>query len=441
MLNIRATQNIDTQYKYWRLRILYSMYVGYAVFYLTRKSFTFIIPALISKMHISTVDIGIISSLFYITYGCSKFLSGIVSDKINARYFMAFGLFATGIANIVFSFSSSLNFFILLWMLNAFFQGWGWPPCAKLLTHWYSRKERGRWWGAWNTCHNVGGALIPLIVAASIHYWNWRYAMFIPGVIAIVGSVFLVSQLRDIPTSMGLPSIEEYNGEPAIRHNESTQSTKEILYRYVFFNRYLWILALSYVLIYVTRTAINDWGAVYLTAQGYSMKDSIACLSFFEIGGFFGSLAAGWMSDSLFSGMRGQTNTLFSMLTIFAVMLLWLIPGNTFFLHAACIFLIGFAVFGPQMLIGVAAAELSHKSASGASTGFIGLFAYLGAALSGYPIGVILKHLSWGGFFVTLTLCAIAATALLASLWSTQKFIPQQPEQPHADALTSKTTR
>lgn len=51
-------------------------------------------------------------------------------------------------------------------MLNAFFQGWGWPPCSKILNTWYSRNERGLWWAIWNTSHNLGGAIIPLIAGA-----------------------------------------------------------------------------------------------------------------------------------------------------------------------------------------------------------------------------------------------------------------------------------
>lgn len=416
---------VDRQYKYWRLRVLYSIYLGYAFFYFTRKSFIFITPALITQLHISKVDIGLISSLFYFTYGCSKFLSGILSDKTNARYFMSVGLLMTGIANIVFGFYSNVHYFLLLWLINGFFQGWGWPPCAKLLTHWYSRGERGRWWGLWNTCHNVGGALIPLIVAFSAHYWGWRYAMFIPGIMAVGMSLLLMNRLRDVPTSMGLPSIEAYKGETSVAPDNTKQSTMEILRRYVFFNKFLWILALAYVLVYVVRTAINDWGAVYLTEHGYSLVNADGCLSLFEIGGFFGSLAAGWISDYWFSGMRGQTNAIFGFLTIAAVLALWMIPGNIFILHASCIFLIGFAVFGPQMLIGVAAAELSHKQAAGASTGFIGLFAYLGAALSGLPIGLVLQNLGWSGFFMVLTICSAIAAILLLSMWSTQQFVPR----------------
>ena len=57
-----GADNIDRSYRYWRIRILYSMYFGYAVFYLTRKSFTFITHILITQMHITKVDIGMISS-------------------------------------------------------------------------------------------------------------------------------------------------------------------------------------------------------------------------------------------------------------------------------------------------------------------------------------------------------------------------------------------
>ena len=66
-------------------------------------------------------DIGLLATLFYITYGLSKFFSGIVSDRSNARYFMGVGLIATGVVNILFGFSTSLWAFALLWALNAFF--------------------------------------------------------------------------------------------------------------------------------------------------------------------------------------------------------------------------------------------------------------------------------------------------------------------------------
>ena len=76
----------------------------------------------------------------------------------------ALWLIATGVVNILFRFSTSLWAFALLWALNAFFQGWGAPVCARLLTAWYSPNERGGVWAIWNTSHSVGRALIPMVV-------------------------------------------------------------------------------------------------------------------------------------------------------------------------------------------------------------------------------------------------------------------------------------
>lgn len=58
------------------------------------------------------------------------------------------------------------------------------------------------------------------------------------------------------------------------------------------------------------------------------------------------------------------------------------------------------------MLIGLAAVECSHKQAAGSVTGFLGLFAYLGAALAGWPLSQVIERYGWSGMFVLLTIAA-----------------------------------
>lgn len=180
---------IDARYRYWRRHILLTIWLGYALFYFTRKSFNAAVPEILANGVLSRSDIGLLATLFYITYGVSKFVSGIVSDRSNARYFMGIGLIATGIINILFGFSTSLWAFAVLWVLNAF-SGWGSPVCARLLTARYSRTERGGWWALWNTAHNVGGALIPIVMAAAALHYGWRAGMMIAGCMAIVVGIF-----------------------------------------------------------------------------------------------------------------------------------------------------------------------------------------------------------------------------------------------------------
>ncbi|EAR55795.1 putative UhpC, sugar phosphate permease [Photobacterium sp. SKA34] len=429
-MNIDATQETAQRYRYWRIHIMVSMYIGYAAFYLTRKNFSYAMPAIITDLGWDKADIGLMGTLFYLTYGCSKFISGIVSDRSNPRYFMGIGLIATGIINILFGLSSSIVALSILWILNAWFQGWGWPACSKLLTTWYSRSERGRWWSIWNTAHNVGGAMIPIIVGFTVLHFGWRYSFYIPGIIAVVIGLFLCWRLRDKPTSMGLPSIGHWRKDYLEIAHENTGmglSQKQILFRYVLNNKYIWLLSLSYILVYIVRTAINDWGNLYLTEQyGYSLITANSALSLFEIGGFLGSLVAGWGSDKIFSGNRGPMILLFSIGIFLSVAALWLIPISSFVLQAVCLFTIGFFVFGPQMLIGMAAAECSHKNSVGAATGFVGLFAYMGAALAGYPLAIIMQHYHWMGFFVVVSVAAAAIGLLLLPFLKAQ----------HGDAIS-----
>src|SRR5689334_22400426 len=83
---------VAKKYHYWRLRIFYSMYVGYLFYYFTRKSFTFVTPFLTTDLGLSKSDIGILATTLSLTYGISKFTSGILCDRSNPRYFMSIGL-------------------------------------------------------------------------------------------------------------------------------------------------------------------------------------------------------------------------------------------------------------------------------------------------------------------------------------------------------------
>jgi len=195
-------------------------------------------------------------------------------------------------------------------------------------------------------------------------------------------------------------------------------TTKEILFKYVLKNKFIWVLAFSYFFIYIIRQAVNDWTLLFLVeSKGYSYIVAGTCLVWFEVGGFLGSLAAGWGSDFVFKGRRGPVNILFTLCVLITLYFMWKMPGGSFILDSIFVFLIGFFIFGPQMLIGVAAAELSHKKAAGTATGFIGWFAYIGAAIAGGPLGIMIKRLGWQGYYVILIVCSVIALIGLIPLW------------------------
>lgn len=422
---IQDAQEVAASYRTWRLRTLYSMFVGYALYYFTRKSFSIAMPGIILDLGYTKSELGILGSVIALTYGFSKFFSGILSDRSSPRYFMAVGLMITGVINIIFGMSSSLILFTLLWGLNGWFQGFGWPACSRLLVHWYSSSERGSWWSTWNVCHNVGAFSIAVVAGYCVEHFGWRFAMHIPGLICILGGLFLINRLRDSPQTVGLPPIDVYRNDlqASLVKEEATTSIWQLLVENVFTNRYLWLLAIAYFFVYFVRTGMNDWTPMYLIeTKGYSIIGANSMTTMIEVGGFFGNLCAGWASDRLFGAKRGPVNVLFSLGMVFGLLFFTTSAhGGASWLDSLSLALIGFMIFGPQMLIGVAAAELAHKNAIATSTGFVACISYLGAACAGYPLGKIIQEFGWNGHFLALLTASILALLTLIPLWATKE--------------------
>lgn len=73
-------------------------------------------------------------------------------------------------------------------------------------------------------------------------------------------------------------------------------------------------------------------------------------------------LLAGWLSDTISKGKRGPMNVVFSLGLLVSILGLWGTRDYfVWWIDGTFLFIIGFFLFGPQMMIGLAAAELSHK--------------------------------------------------------------------------------
>ena len=88
---IEDEEIVKKEYRYWQFRIFISIYIGYAFFYFSRKSFVFAMPGLIQDLGFTKESLGLMGTVLAISYGVSKFVNGIFGDKSNARYFMAIG--------------------------------------------------------------------------------------------------------------------------------------------------------------------------------------------------------------------------------------------------------------------------------------------------------------------------------------------------------------
>lgn len=404
-------------YSYWRFRIMYSMMVGYAGFYLLRQNFTMAIPYMTGELGYTKIQIGCVVSFAALLYGMGKTIFGLLGDKINPRYLMAFGLLFSAFMNICIGMSSTLTAFILFWTLNSCFQSMGWPPCAKLLTHWFSPKEIGTKWAIWNSSQQIGGASIVLLSSFLIAHYGWRYIFYVPAIISILISFFLLNRLRDTPESLGLPSIENHHGLK--ENNECKLGTRKTFLEKVLKNKLVWYISIANFFVYIVRMSIFNWAPTFLREfKGSSLAQTGWQVASFDLAGILGGIIAGMLSDKKFKGYRGRVCAIFmGFLTLF-VMMLWFTPYGSTWIHWLSMMGIGFLLTGPQVLVGVAAADFATKKAAGAASGFTGTFAYIGTSISGIGIGYLVEKFGWGSAFLFMTFSSVLSMVFFMLIWN-----------------------
>ncbi len=413
---------LRSKYRYWRIRIMYTTIIGYALFYFVRKNLSLAMPGMEADLGIAKSQLGLFLTLHGLIYGVSRFVNGVAADRMNPRYFMSFGLLAAAVMNIGFGLSSAVWAFGLFWMLNGWFQGMGFPPCARSLTNWFSAKERGTKFAIWNSSHSIGAAAVMLLNSVLVLY-HWRLCLLVPAALAILGAIFIVSHLRDTPQSLGLPSVEVYTNDESeerkIGRETSDLEFKQFIRKQVFGNPAIWVISVANFFLYVVRYAIVDWGPTFLKElKGVELQHAGWMVAGYESFGIVGMLLSGILMDKVFHGHGGRACFLYMLACSIGIFLFWKLPISSSLLNALILCIIGFFIYGPQCLVAVIVANLATKRAAATAIGLTGLFGYLSGLLSGWGLGYVVQHYGWNAGFYLLLFSGLAAAILFAICWN-----------------------
>ncbi len=415
---------IDKEYSKRRLQVFIGIFVGYAGYYLVRKNISLAAPHLL-ELGFDKGQIGIAMSGVAIAYGLSKFIMGGISDRSNARYFLPIGLILSAITTLFMGTGpglSSLTIVFSLQLINGWVQGMGWPPSGRIMTHWFSIKERGTKMAFWNVAHNVGGGIIgPLAALGVMMFGAWQLGVFVfPAIIAIFIAMIAFLLIRDTPQSIGLPSIEVYHNDYPKNYSEDSEkelSTKDIFFKYVLNNKVLWYVAFANAFVYMVRYGVLDWAPTYLKeSKGYSISEVGWAYFAYEWAAIPGTIVCGYISDKIFKGRRTETTIIFMALVFVATLVYWKNPPGNMLIDNLSLIAIGFFIYGPVMLIGVHALDLVPKKAAGTAAGLTGLFGYLigTSLLANIGMGYMVEHFGWdGGFYLLLASSLIAMLLIL----------------------------
>ncbi len=465
--------DVVKKFKSWQFRTILVSMIGYAIYYFVRKNFSVAMPGLTAQYGISNTSFGIIIGISSLIYGLSRFINGFVVDKASSRLVMAVGLLLCAACNFAFGFGVNisswitgvdagpdfLNMLVLVMavtiVFNQYFQGIGYPPCARLLPTWIHPSELATKMSIWNTSHSIGaGAAVffcgiimgsmgqdysadPEIISRIAHnlnldpdnadnlkqimsyasHWDaWRWCFWIPAIIALGGALWLYIGLRDDPRSVGLPELP--GTSTGKKDGKKSASHSKFLKVMVWTNRWIWTLCIANVFVYVMRMGILDWGPKFLTeARGMSIEMAALTVAIFEMCAIVGTIAAGWATDHIFKG-KAHRMCLVCMFgaVLFMTMFIFL-TGIPTALSVALLAMAGFFIYGPQALIGIASANQATKDASATANGLAGIFGYVGSFLSAIGIGIISDKYGWNTVFVLIICVGILGAITFITMW------------------------
>ena len=216
------------------MRTLIATMIGYALFYFVRKNFSLAMPGLEADLGISKTSLGIFLTLNGLVYGLSRFVNGILADRLNARFFMATGLALCALANFAFGFrrrrervdhGREFGFAVQQYAdpLHGASCGWSTACCRGRASRpargcsptGFRPRELATKMSVWNTSHSIGAGLVVILCGyimshmgtGDAHVGAWRWCFWIPAGISFAGAIGLFISLRDTPTSVGLPEL------------------------------------------------------------------------------------------------------------------------------------------------------------------------------------------------------------------------------------------
>ncbi|AWX14907.1 hexose phosphate transporter [Mergibacter septicus] len=407
------------------------VFIGYMTMYLIRKNFNVAQNDMIATYGLTKTDLGYIGLGFSIAYGIGKTVVSYYADGKNTKQFIPFMLILSAICMLGFSASmgaGSVSIFLMVafYGLSGFFQSTGGPSSYSTITKWTPRNKRGSYLGLWNMSHNIGGAAAAgvAVFGANVLFDGHVIGMFIfPSVIALIVGFIGLRYGSDSPEAYGLGKVEELFEEPLSEEDLDAEENKltkwQIFVQYILKNPVIWLLCFANIFLYIVRIGIDQWSPVYAyEVLGFSKDYAISGFALFEIGALVGTLMWGALSD-LANGRRALVACVALIAIVFALSLYQF--ANSEVMYLASMFILGFLVFGPQLLIGVAAVGFVPKKAISVADGVKGTFAYLiGDSFAKLGLGMIADGTpifgltGWSGTFAALDVSAIACTALLA---------------------------
>jgi sugar phosphate permease len=303
-------QGIVTAKSRQRVTLSVILFITCVIAYLDRVNVSVLIadPKFISDMGITgqPVKMGLLMTLFLVTYGIFGAVLGPLGDKIGPRKAMMVSIFLWTISIMMGGLAPTFAIMLISRLILGSGEGLHWPMQFLFTKNWFPPKERGKANSAFLLGIMVGPAIAMPFFTWIIAAYGWRTSFFALGLLGLIPLFLLWRYVTDHPHQHKKISKAELEYiESGLKEEAATESQKKIetlrdCFASFCLNYRFWLVTINHVCICGIWFGMMAWLPSYLrSARGFSWAAMGGLSALPYILGSLSILYFGYLSDKL----------------------------------------------------------------------------------------------------------------------------------------------
>ncbi|MFS0646436.1 MFS transporter [Siminovitchia sp. 179-K 8D1 HS] len=351
-------------------------------------------------LSLTKAEIGMLPAALFLGQSLVSMPAGLLADKIGSRKLLMLLAVCLGVSFFLLTFTASLIPLLIIVVIGGIGYGASHPATNRGVMYWFPAEKRGTAMGIKQMGVTFGSAMAALLLLPAADYWGWRPALSMASVLLLTAGIVTYFSYKE-------PKEKKQARKPII--NGSTLRNLKNLVK----NKPLVLVSVSALILSGSQMMLNTYLVLFAYEKlniGLFLSGTLLVVS--EIGGSFGRIGWGVISDRLFNGERIIVLLIISLLAGWVSAVMAMLPtGTSYWMMIPIAFLFGVSVSGFNGIWMNATTELVPREQAGLATGFSITVGSWGVIIGPPLFGLILDvtgSFKMGWLFVTLIMIIVA---------------------------------
>lgn len=379
------------------------LFASTTINYIDRQTLSVLAPYLKTEFRWNNSDFALIVIAFRAAYAIFQAVSGRLLDKLGTKRGLSLAVLWYSAAAFATSLAAGLRSFAAMRFLLGAGEAANWPGAAKAVAEWFPESERGFAVAMYDSGSAIGGAIAPVLVIWLYKvFGTWRPAFMITGTLGLCWLLAWRIVYRSPATVVE-------------REKKSVKTSWLSLLRY----KETWGIVLGKGLTDPVWFFITDWFAIFLTARGFRIENTLLGFWIPFLSADLGNFAGGGLSSYCIRRGWPVIRARKLVVVLGGIGMTMLIPVIWISNFAGIIALFSLSTFSyaAWSTMGLTfPTDLFPSEVVASVSGMSGAAAGIGTIISTFLIGAITDRYSFQPVLIGASLVPVVATVLVLAL-------------------------